>query len=159
MRCSKCTRTFKNSQGLAAHMRWHDRQQPTEERQAITWQGSKSPGHFQSQMLEILSRHPDGISCKAIAEQMQKGGYNPNSKREIIAQRVSSSASKMNEVVRVGRGIYRLRKPSVQPESTVNKSGLTAPKLPVEALFIQIEHLTQENNRLRRAATILMSGD
>ncbi len=158
LRCSKCKKTFKGPQGLATHMKWHDR---------TSMMTNRAPGHFQERLLNVLEQHPDGLSCGEIAAQMQKEGYKKTGKTSMIAQRVSSAASSMKStIVRMGRGTYRLKNIAPPHQGIEKTHDLTLPEIPVQTLHLRIDHLELENGRLRRAITLqnqtmqtLLSGD
>lgn len=188
LKCPQCVETFTGAQGLASHMRWHERG-ASDNRRANQLQSriakghvsqnastvtanptGRPPGVFQEKLLNVLEGHPQGISCQNIARQLQAEGYKNDLRENQVAQRVSSTASNLkSKVTRMSRGIYKLKSsasPGKHPIARTTETSTSttmvpqqAPELPKEALLLQIEHLTESRGRLRNALLALMPGD
>lgn len=163
--CDVCSRSFKNSHGVSVHKM----RTPACGGTAVSWgAGKKSTGRRpkgsngesgREAIRQILTDHPQGLPASKIFEELQKRGlqFNPNY--------VSQAAGQDPNLIRVGRGVYRLKgkgnkKPVAQTTTTAIQTEVQTEvmKLPREALLLRIEILETQNRALQDAHLSLMRG-
>ena len=165
--CDECNETFKNAQGVAIHKR---RSQSCGG--GVTW-GKKTTKRKSSKLKlgyngesgrdairRILSEHPQGLPLPQIFDGLKESGLKVNQNY------VSQAAASDPTIVRVERGVYRLKKnargltatagAAVVETAKTEATGMT--HLPREALLLRIETLETQNRALQDAHLSLIRG-
>ena len=167
-RCDVCNKSFKNARGVEVHkMRivacggaraaaWGSGRKTTSR---LKGRKGKGKGNGREVIRSILGNHPQGLTVDRIAEGLKERGFklNPNY--------VSQSAASDPNVVRVTRGVYRLRKNRKSPNqtgATVVMEAVTEAQartdLPREALLLRIETLEAQVRAVHDAHLSLLRG-
>lgn len=109
---------------------------------------------------DILAENPAGLQVQDIHKALKKRGFklNPNY--------ISQAAATLPNVMRIERGVYRLKKmPSPKPTAATGtalvheaQTEAKAKNLPPEALLLRIETLEAQNRALHDAHMSLLRG-
>lgn len=171
-KCDVCNKPFKNAHGVAVHKQRSPAGSPCKEgltEISQTRRNRRSPSKRivgkngesgKEAIRQILADHPQGLSTDKIFAELQQRGLKPHTNY------VSQAAAADPSVVRVERGVYRLKKglKSTLPQQTgtaVVQDAIDESKahtLPREALLLRIETLESHNRALRDAHLSLIRG-
>ncbi len=167
--CDQCKKPFKNAHGVVVHklrsaacggkkVTWGSTKGQKSKRIKVGRNGENG----RDAIRQILSDHPQGMPLQQIYAELKQRGIKVN------AGYVSQAAASDPNLVRVERGVYRLKKnarvstragATVVQEAVVEaKAGLTIAHLPREALLLRIESLETQNRALRDAHLTLIRG-
>lgn len=170
-RCDVCNKPFKNAQGVAMHKS----RTPACGGKKVAWgQGRKTrrPSHRGNQgesgkeaIRQILEQHPQGLASKKIHAELEERGFS------VYAGYITQTASSDPTIVRVRRGIYRLKRQPGRPRNNdasskaigtrlVREAGSEAQAgiMPRETLLLRIETLETQNRALLDAHQSLLRG-
>jgi len=170
-KCDVCGKSFKNSHGISVHKIRTDCGGSTPSSRLATRKAPKSNGkrptnnkgeNGRQAIHRILGDHPQGLPVTKIFEELKKDGLTYHQ------HYVSQAAASDPTIVRIGRGVYRLKNNVRQ--SSVKQNGITTvqeatievqpgpPDMPREALLLRIETLETQNRALHDAHLSLMRG-
>lgn len=163
-KCDICNETFKNALGVTVHKR----RTPACGGKQVSWTSArKMPrkrgrgGETGKQAIHrILADHPQGLPVKQILTELSNNGF------KVASGYVTQTAAADSEIVKVERGVYRLKNNLRQAQQTGTtvvqqavaevKAGLT--DMPREALLLRIEMLENQTRALQDAHMALVRG-
>lgn len=169
-KCDVCKKPFKNSRGVAVHKN----RTPACGGKKVVWSQSarrkKTTKHLGARgetgreaIHEILGDHPQGLPVSKISTRLKDRGFH------VASQYITQVASTDPSIIRVKRGIYRLKgSRSSEPlrnsgtkvvQDAVNEvKAETRLTLPRETLLLRIETLESQNRALLDAHMSLVRG-
>lgn len=168
--CPKCGEgPFKGEQGMRLHeTRKHSAFGKTwGSTRGMTRKGKgkrKNHSGAKETIEEILAEHPEGYQVKDIFRELKRRGHKVN------INYISSAAATMPNLMRIERGVYRLKempKPNVgtrlvhQAQAEAHQAQAEAQQqteIPREALLLRIDTLILQNRALRNAHMSLLNG-
>lgn len=164
-RCNVCDKPFKNARGVNTHKIRSEACGGVK----VTWgstKGRKKAGpklgrngeSGREAIQQILSNHPQGLPLPQILAELQQRGI------KVRHNYISQTAANDPSIVRVERGVYRLKKnalsaqagTTVVKEAVAEATGMT--RMPVEALLLRIETLETQNRALQEAHITFVRG-
>lgn len=162
--CDVCSKPFKNAHGVAIHkLRSKDCGGKDK------WGGARVKGRSKNKVRgagreairQLLMDQPRGLSIADIRNQLEQKGL------KVSPSYVSQATASDHSLVRVGRGVYRL-KANLRRQSgaaavrlaqkTVQETQTGITSLPREALLLRIETLESQNRALQDAHMSLIRG-
>lgn len=166
-RCDNCKKPFKNAHGVTVHKLRNEACGGKK----ITWGSTRGrvktipkrsgTGETGREAIRrILGDHPQGLPLQQISSELKIGGF------KLRQGYVSQAAASDPTLVRVERGVYRLKKNAQRPVNAgaavvqaaviEAKTGMT--HLPREALLLRIETLETQNRALQDAHLSFVRG-
>lgn len=163
--CDICDNTFKNAHGVAIH-KLRNKSCGSKGSKG-TWGGarvkkqSKKRENGREVIRQLLKDQPGGLSIVDIRDQLKQKGL------KVSPTYVSQATASDHSLVRVGRGVYRLRANvrrqdgaaadrAEQDTGQETQTGIAS--LPREALLLRIETLESQNRALQDAHMSLIRG-
>lgn len=170
--CDVCGKYYKNAHGVDVHkkrsecgagMTWGPGRKPNapvkkrlSERKKVGNNGESGKDAIR----RILADQPQGLPVHKITAELEQNGF------KIHTNYVSQHAATDPTIVRVERGVYRLKRglPTQRTGTTVVQEAIAQTKitpladLPREALVLQIEHLERNARAILDAHMVLLRG-
>lgn len=172
MKCDICKQSFKNAHGV----RMHKLRNETCGGGVVAWGSTKGRKAKKTRakigkngesgreaIRRILTDHPQGMALPQIFDGLKKNGLKVNQNY------VSQAAASDPTIVRVERGVYRLKKNVLRGLTAATTAGtavveaakteaMSIDDLPREALLLRIETLETQQRALHEAHLSLLRG-